>query len=179
MEKMLEFIKENEATIAITLSIASLVLALAQLICNKLKAREKFEILLNNVQQDNIGEITSLLLSITIINKSSSPLTITGFNYYDGNKKYFCTIRKQWIGEHYYPQFPETDIPRTERVFSANFPICLQANDARFEVIKFELPQRKECIMKGDVVELEVMTDKHGRDKSLICLDDKADLTYL
>ena len=179
MEKVFEFVKENDATIAITLSIASLVLTLSQLINNKFKAREKFEIQLNNVQQYNVGEITSLLLFITIINKSSSPLTITGLNYYDGNKKYFCLLRKQCIGEHYYPQFPETDIPRTERIFSANFPICLQPNGARFEVIKFELPQREEIIKKGNIVTVEVITDKHKKDKKLICLDDKTDLTYL
>ena len=110
-----------------------------------------------------------IILWFNIINKSSSPLTITGLNYYDGNKKYFCMIRKQWIGEHYYPQFPETDIPRTERIFSANFPICLQPNDARFEVIKFELPQREDIIKKGNIVTVEVITDKHKKDKKLIC----------
>lgn len=61
------------------------------------------------------------IFTLMIWNNSSAPLTITRMSINNVN----CSITHQWVGEHYYPTTPESDIPRTERHLSPDFPITL------------------------------------------------------
>lgn len=79
-------------------------------------------------------------------------------------------MNKTWSGEHYYPQFPETDIPRTERIFSAQFPISIQPNGAVSELIRFESDEN--ISIMNDFLILEISTNKKTR-KMCIKYNDK------
>ena len=172
-------IEENGTIIATVISIISLLIALIQAVGSKLSKRENYTVQIDNVQQFVQQQECSLLISITIINHSISPLNITRIYYCDKSGEHLCRLKKTWCGEHYYPKFPETDIPITERVFSADFPLAIEPHGAKSELIKFELPQEEKKITKNDTVKLRVITNKSKKVLSLTCLDNKEDLTYL
>lgn len=88
------------------------------------------------------------------------------------------SYKKSWCGERYYPQFPETDLPRTERIFSSEFPLNIQQNGANNVLVKFETDSLIE-IKKHDQVTLKILTNKKESVVKVVCLDDKKDLTYL
>lgn len=173
---ILQFLYNNWQPIT---TILALVLSLYQLIDTKVKHRVKFYIQIDNAQclvKDQ--DVSNLLLSITIVNKSVLPLNITQIWFTDKNKEYLCSLKKQWVGEHYYPIFPETDIPRTERIFSTDFPITLQPNGAKSELVKFPVPCHVN-VKKHDIVQLKIATNKKVIICESECCDDKLDLTYL
>ena len=115
---------------------------------------------------------------MTIVNKSDAPLNITQIYFIDGKTEYLCYLKKQWSGEHYYPVFPETDIPRTERIFSANFPLALQPNDAKSELIRFSITSNI-SIKKEDIIKLKIVTSKRTIVREIECRDDRQDLIHI
>jgi hypothetical protein len=176
IEFILRFLKNN---LPLIIAVSAFVLSFYQFIDAKIKHRVKLHILIDNAQcsvkdQDE----SNLLLSITIVNKSDSPLNITHIYFIDKDKEYLCSLKKQWSGEHYYPEFPETDIPRTERIFSTDFPITLQPNDAKSELVRFSVLSYI-SVKKHDIVKLRIATNKKAIICKLECCDDKQDLTYL
>lgn len=176
IEIILQFLHNN---LQLIIAVSAFVLFLYQFIDTKIKHGVKFYIQIDNAQcfvEDQ--NISNLLLSITIVNKSNSSLNITHIYFIDKDKEYLCFLKKQWSGEHYYPKYPETDIPRTERIFSTDFPITLQPNDAKSELVKFSVPNHIN-VKKHDIVRLKIATDKKVIICKLRCCDDKQDLTYL
>ncbi len=143
---MLDYMKNNISTI---ISILALVLTLVQYICGLIKNRESYKMLVDNVQVTQRGKKSFVLLTMTILNNSSSNLNITTIYYINGTDEFLCNIKKSWCGERYYPQFPETDLPRTERIFSAEFPLSIQPNGANNVLVKFEIDDQIE-IKKND-----------------------------
>ena len=74
------------------------------------------------------------ILTLMIWNNSSAPLTITRMSINDVN----CLIKHQWVADRYYPNFPENDIPRTERELSPDFPITMEAHGGGLYSIIFD-----------------------------------------
>ena len=70
----------------------------------------------------------------------------------------YCLISHQWIGDHYYPDFPETDIPHTERKLSPDFPICLVPHSGGLFSIVFDF--NKASKMPKHNMTIHVQTSK-------------------
>lgn len=117
--------------ISITISVIALLSSITQWICSFISKRTniKVQLLKNYINESGLN------ILFEINNNSSNPVSITSMVI---NKTYKCVINKMWIGERYYPTFPETDIPRTERIFSAQLPINLQPHQSWIGVIIFE-----------------------------------------
>lgn len=60
--------------------------------------------------------------------------------------------------ERYYPLFPKTAIPRTERIFSADFPISLYPKGAINALIEFKIDGMKK--IENQAIQLKVVTNK-------------------
>ena len=67
-----------------------------------------------------------------------------------------CHLSHKWIGECYFPQFPETDIARTERIFSADFPINMVAHSGKMHKIIFDFHDKSFVLDK--IFEMKVQT---------------------
>lgn len=91
----------------------------------------------------------------------------------------FCAFfRKSGVANTITPQFAETDIPRTERVFSDDFPICIPALGAKSSIVKFEVDSNSfpsDC----SSIRLKVATNNRVKKSTYTCKDNKNDLTYM
>ena len=174
-DNMVDYIRNNIDTI---ISVLALSLTLWQYISGLIKRRENYKVKIDNVQTAQTGRKNFVLLSMTILNNSASNLNITRMYLVEKKQQFLCHIKKSWCGERYYPQFPETDLPRTERIFSSEFPLNIQQNGANNVLVKFETDSLIE-IKKHDQVTLKILTNKKESVVKVVCLDDKKDLTYL
>lgn len=156
------------------ISILALFLTLYQLINNYFKKRERFEIIANNVQVSD----DKVWLSATILNNAESALNITRIYFINNSKEYLCSLKRTMCAERYYPLFPETDIPRTERIFSADFPISLYPKGAINTLIEFKIDGMKK-IEKNQTIQLKVVTNKKTKIFNIKCLDNQIGLKYL
>lgn len=68
---------------------------------------------------------------------------------------------KAWVAERYYPKHNETDIPITERIFSADFPISLQSSQGIFEIVLFDIPANIK--LSKDFITLKIITNKKNK----------------
>ena len=141
------------------IALVALFLTILQFIISCVKNQEKYEIIVNKVDLSSNGNNNTLLLSMSIFNCSSSPLNITKIHLINEKSKVLCKLNKTWSGEHYYPKFPETDIPRTERIFSAQFPISIQPNGAMSVLVRFDSAEN--FIIPDNCLKLEVSTIKN------------------
>lgn len=107
----------------ITLVIATLgfILSVCQWIYVLYSKRTNFSLSIERFEWYRHPEYNRAIFTLMIWNNSSSPLTITRMCINEVK----CLISRQWIGERYYPNNPETDIPCTERKLSPDFPICI------------------------------------------------------
>lgn len=55
----------------------------------------------------------------------------------------------------------ETDIPITERIFSADFPISLQSSQGIFEIVLFDIPANIK--LSKDFITLKIITNKKNK----------------
>ena len=152
------------------IALIALILTISQYVSSRIRNKEKYEIMSDKVELVTVGNKTVLLIKMSIINCSSSTLHITKMVLANSNNNIICNLNKTWSGEHYYPQFPETDIPRTERIFSAQFPISIQPNGAVSELIRFESDEN--ISIMNDFLILEISTNKKTR-KMCIKYNDK------
>lgn len=152
------------------IALIALIFTLLQFINSRIKNKEKYEIIIHNVETYTDVNKNVLLINMSIINCSSSTLNITKMFFVNSNKNILCKLNKTWSGEHYYPKFPETDIPITERIFSAQFPISIQPNGAVGELIKFESDES--FIVNDDCLILRISTNKKTRK---LCINYKID----
>ena len=146
----ISFLDRYQENITTVIAVISLVLTIGQLLYTCYRRRVNFSIELQAYQSTLVHvtddpahpEKDNHVFFLTIINYSSSPVVLTKFYIYDeAGNKYLCRLRNTWVGEAYYPKFPETDIPRTDRKLSPDFPICLGAEQARNESIVFKIPK--------------------------------------
>ena len=121
--------------LSITIAILSLILSSTQWIYTLYKNRTNFSMSLERFQWYEKPEYdyNQGIFTFMICNLSTAPLTITRMTI----KKTSCLITHQWIGDHYYPKFPETDIPTTERQLSPDFPITIAPNGSGLYSIVF------------------------------------------
>ena len=95
---------------AIIASIA-LVLSIGQIVVNAINKKVKIDVSLENLQQHRISNRNELLILCTFVNKSDAPINITRIILKTkAQTEIDCALCKAWIGEHYYPKFPESDI---------------------------------------------------------------------
>ncbi len=152
------------------IALIALIFTILQYVSSRIRNKEKYEIKADKVEIITVENKTVLLIKMSIINCSSSTLHITKMIFANSNNNILCNLNKTWSGEHYYPKFPETDIPRTERIFSAQFPISIQPNGAVSELIRFESDEK--ISIMSDCLMLEISTNKKTR-KICIKYNDK------
>lgn len=172
---MLEFVKNNFSNIIASLA---LLLSFTQWICGFIRKRENYEVCIDNAQYGQSGKNHYLILSMTILNNSSSNLNITRIYFLQGKSQHLCHLKESWCGERYFPNFPETDIPRTKRILSSQLPLSILANGAESVLIKIRINEKIE-INKNDILSLEFVTSKNKKRFNLVVMDSKSDLTYL
>ena len=143
------------------LALIALILTVIQFVISCVNNKEKYKVLVDNTDLSTVGNKNVLLVRMTIINSSSSTLNITKIFFLNKKDIILCKLNKTWSGERYYPKFPETDIPRTERIFSAQFPISIQPNGAVNELIRFE--SDKDFDIMNDYLVFKISTNKKTR----------------
>lgn len=149
------------------IALIALILTVLQLIVSFIKNREKYKIFADKIELITIENKKVLLINMSIVNYSSSTLNITKMHFINKNDRVLCNLNKTWSGEHYYPKFPETDIPRTERIFSAQFPISVQPNGAASVLIRFE--SINDFVISDNLLKVEVSTSKTVRKILIKC----------
>ena len=158
---MIGFLENHYSDVVATLAI---LLTLWQLISASLKKRTKLSLTIENVQQARLPQRKETILLCTIVNHSDSPINITRMMLVskEGNE-ISCNLCKVMIGERYYPQYTESDLPRSERIFSVQFPISLSAHGATSEQVVFSSSCDSEDFQEGDTMELLLITDKKSK----------------
>ena len=149
------------------IALIALILTVLQLIVSFIKNREKYKIFADKIELITIENKKVLLINMSIVNYSSSTLNITKMHFINKNDRVLCNLNKTWSGEHYYPKFPETDIPRTERIFSVQFPISVQPNGAASVLIRFE--SINDFVIYDNLLKVEVSTSKTVRKILIKC----------
>lgn len=166
--------------VSLCLSAMALVLSIFQIAKTAWEKREKYKLIVDNIQIIKSSSNSGIILNITIVNNSTAPLNITRISYVAKNKNvYLCFLSKKWCGEHYYPKFPETDIPRTERIFSADFPICIPSLGAKRSIVKFEIDSAEAFPSDLNNIRLQIATNNKIKESTYICKDSKYDMTYM
>ena len=103
----------------------------------------------------------SLVLGFYFTNLSDLPISIHLVEISEQNDKWYkCLLLRSWIGEKYYPKFPETDLPRTERIYSEEFPINLMSYQSKFSFIKFELPPKMNNSVVDNSIKIKIRTNR-------------------
>lgn len=158
---MIGFWENHYSDVVATLAI---LLTLWQLISASLKKRTKLSLTIENVQQARLPQRKETILLCTIVNHSDAPINITRMVLVskEGNE-ISCILRKVMIGERYYPNYPESALPRSERIFSVQFPISLSAHGATSEQVVFSSPCDSKDFQEGDTMELLLITDKKSK----------------
>lgn len=83
------------------------------------------------------------------------------FTFVITNNFYAIVNIPVWVAERYYPKHNETDIPITERIFSADFPISLQSSQGIFEIVLFDIPANIK--LSKDFITLKIITNKKNK----------------
>lgn len=151
--------------ITLIISIAGFLLSSAQWIYTLYCKRTNYKIAIEKLEWFEYENYNKCILSLSIQNLSNSPLIITRMRINDVQ----CYLSHQFVGEHYYPNFPESDIPRTERILSADFPINIVANSGMMHKIVFDFTDKSFTI--GNLIKLEVQTTKRSKTNALYCPD--------
>jgi hypothetical protein len=122
------------------IGILAFVLTVGQLIWGLWNKRTNIKLSIENLEQIRRESYTELILHTILIDKSRDTINITRIILIDSaGNEYPSLLEHKWIGEDYYPKFPETDIPITERKLSADFPIHLVGSGAKLVSIIFHV----------------------------------------
>lgn len=111
-----------------------LILSVLQWIYTLYSKRTNFSMSIEKFEFHTNKSYNRAIFTLMIWNNSSAPLTITRMSINNVN----CLIKHQWVGDRYYPDFPENDIPRTERELSPDFPITIAAHGGGLYPIIFD-----------------------------------------
>ena len=145
----------NSNTISIiSLAVAglSLILAVCQWIYILHQNQTNFSVSIEKFEWYEHQNLNRSIFTFMIWNNSASPLIITKMAICDVN----CLVSHQWIGDHYYPIFPETDIPSTERKLSVDFPICIPPNGGGMYPVIFDFQDKS--FIPDQLISLTVQT---------------------
>jgi hypothetical protein len=158
--------------ITLIISIAGFVLSSAQWVYTLYCKRTNYKIFVEKFEWYKHEDRNTCILSLSIQNLSNSPLIITRMSI-NGTQ---CHLSHQFVGEHYYPHFPECDIPCTERILSADFPINIVPNSGMMHKVVFDFTDKSFTI--GKLVELEVQTTNKSKINTLYCPDSSMGLKF-
>ena len=75
--------------VSICLSATALVLSIFQIAKTAWEKREKYKLIVDNIQIIKLPSTPGIILNITIINNSTAPLNITRISYVSKNKDEF------------------------------------------------------------------------------------------
>ncbi|WP_320920282.1 hypothetical protein [Eisenbergiella porci] len=115
---------------------------------------------------------------INIDNNSSSPISITKLLIMEKNGLFTrCYLVPAYKGETYFPRYPETDLPLTNRILSASFPINLAASESTLQRIVFKLDKNADIYGPNNTVTFQVITNKRNKTFILHCPYEKAILS--
>ena len=128
--------------LSLIIAILSFAMSLTQWIYTLYKNRTHFSMSIERFEWYEYPEhnYNRSIFTFMIWNSSGAPLTITRMNIEKTN----CLITHQWVGDRYYPKFPECDIPRTERKLSPDFPITIPPNGGGIYSIIFDFDLKAE-----------------------------------
>lgn len=150
-------------TISLIIAIAGFILSAAQWIYTFYCNRTKFSIAIEKSEFYKRSNYNRCILTFTIQNLSDAPLSITRMYLEDTP----CLISHQWIGERYYPKFPESDIPSTERILSEDFPINIPPHGGGIYRVVFDFSDKTFCL--GSLVSINVITTHKPKTFCLYC----------
>lgn len=161
--------------VSLCIAILGFLMSLAQWIYTLYKNRTRFSMSIERMQWYERPEYkyNRCICTFMIWNLSSAPLTITRMSIDETN----CLITHQWIGECYYPAFPESDIPKTERKFSPDFPLMLPPNGGGIYSVIFDFDLKME--RPNNLIKVDVQTTHKKKSFCLFCPEAKNNELYL
>ncbi|SEU09644.1 hypothetical protein SAMN05443270_3114 [Lacrimispora sphenoides] len=157
---MINYLVSHKDLVTLTIAILSLFLSISQIIYTALRKLTRFSIDIQNYEFSDISLRDEYTFLLCIINHSTSPFAITRISIVTSDKEYPCYVNHKWIGERYYPKFPESDIPRTERFFSENLPIQLTGNQCFIGFISFPIERGVTIFDENNRIKLKFTTNK-------------------
>ena len=142
----------------ITLVIATLgfILSVCQWIYVLYSKRTNFSLSIERFEWYRHPEYNRAIFTLMIWNNSSSPLTITRMCINEVK----CLISHQWIGERYYPNNPETDIPCTERKLSPDFHIFISPHGGGLFSIVFDFKSASKIPKRSISIDVQTSNSK-------------------
>lgn len=149
--------------ITLGISIAGFILSSAQWIYTLYCKRTNYRISIEKFEWYEHQNYNSCILTLSIQNLSNSPLIIT--RMYVGDVQ--CHLTHAWVGDHYYPRFTETDIPCTERILSADFPLNIVANSGTMYKVIFDFQDKSFVIEK--LLKIKVQSTNKLKTFTLYC----------
>lgn len=149
--------------ITLTISILGLILSSSQWIYTLYCKRTNFKMSIEKFEWYDKGDFNRCILTLSIQNLSNSPLIITRMRIHNIQ----CHLSHRWIGERYFPEFPETDIPRTERILSADFPINIVAKSGTMHKVVFDFNDKSLILER--IIEIVVQTTNKSKTFILFC----------
>ncbi len=149
--------------IASIIGICGFVLASAQWIYTLYCKRTHYKVSIEKMEFGILADHHRCIITFSLQNLSSSPLIITKMTVNETP----CCLSHQWVGDHYYPKFPESDIPRTERLLSADFPINMLPHSGAIHKVVFDFPN--EALVSGNMIEVKIQTTNKSKNHLLYC----------
>ena len=175
LSTIVKFITENKSLLTTVIAIAGFLLSLTQFIHLLWSKRTNISVSLETLRTSNIENKQSVKLGLTFQNNSSSSIIITRISLLLNHRaSYSCVLTHRWVAERYYPKYNETDIPITERIFSADFPISLQPSQGIFEIVLFDIPANIK--LSKDFITLKIITNKKNKMHTLQVPKESKDL---
>lgn len=157
---MIDFLISHKDLITLSIAILSLLLSITQIVHTALSKLTRFSVDVQNYEFSDISNRDEYTFLFCIINHSTSPFAITRISIIAPQEEYPCYVNHKWIGERYYPKFPETDVPRTERFFSEDLPVQLTGNQCFIGFISFPVEKGVTIFDKNKQVKLKFTTNK-------------------
>lgn len=157
---MIDYLISHKDLITLSIAILSLLLSITQIIHTALSKLTRFSVDVQNYEFSDISKRYEYTFLFCITNHSTSPFAITRISIITSKDEYPCYVNHKWIGERYYPKFPETDVPRTERFFSEDLPIQLTGNQCFIGFISFPIEKGATIFDDNNMVKLRFSTNK-------------------
>lgn len=176
LSTIVKFVAENKSLLTTVIAIAGFVLSLFQFIHSLWSKRTNISVSLETLRTLNVENEQSIKLGLILQNNSSSAIIITRISLLLGHCRtsYPCVLTHRWVAERYHPKYNETDIPITERIFSADFPISLQPSQGIFEIVLFDIPANVK--LSNDFIALKIITNKRNKIRVLQVPKESKDL---
>lgn len=133
------------------------------------KNRINLSVALENMDHECVGNRIECILVFSVINNSTAPINITRVMLQDESMWVPSRLRHAPVFIHNWPTFPESDIPRSERTFSTDFPVHLESRGAASIVAIFRRELDAKDFVEGEYLKIRFVTDKKDIDFELKC----------